>query len=105
MTFFGNNTYSGTSTWSGSLFVPIRTITAAGPVAVSTATDYLIIVNKTAPAPTTINYTCAPGFALLVKDGAGNDATNAITLQPSSGTIDGASSFVMNSSTSRLASL
>lgn len=99
MTFFGNNTYSGTSTWSGSLFVPIRTITAAGPVAVSTATDYLIIVDKTAPAPTTINYTCAPGFALLVKDGAGNDATNAITLQPSSGTIDGASSFVMNSST------
>lgn len=98
-TFSGNNIYAGTSTWAGALLVPIRTVTAAGPVTVSTATDYLIIINKTAPAPTTVTYTCVPGFTVLVKDGAGNDAANAITLQPSSGTIDGASSFVMNSST------
>ncbi len=98
-TFSGDNVYAGTSTWGGSLLVPIRTITAAGPVTVSNATDYLIIVNKSAPAPTTVNYACSPGFTLLVKDGAGNDAANAITLQPASGTIDGASSFVMNGST------
>jgi hypothetical protein len=98
-TFAGNNLYTGTSSWSGSLFVPIRTITASGAVSVSTATDYLIVINKAVPGPTTVNYTCAPGFTLLVKDGAGNDAANAITLQPSSGTIDGALSFVMNGST------
>jgi hypothetical protein len=98
-TFSGNNVYSGTSTWSGSLFVPIRVVTAAGPVTVSSATDYLIVIDKTVPEPTTVDYTCAPGFTLLVKDGAGNDATDAITLTPSSGTIDGAASFVMNAST------
>ena len=98
-TFSGNNVYSGTSTWEGSLSVPIRVVTAAGPVTASPATDYLIVIDKTAPAPTTVSYTCAPGFTLLVKDGAGNDAANAITLIPSSGTIDGGVSFVMNAST------
>jgi hypothetical protein len=98
-TFSGNNVYSGTSTWSGSLLVPIRVVTAAGPATVSAATDYLIVIDKTTPAPTTVNYSCTPGFTLLVKDGAGNDAANAITLAPSSGTIDGAASFVMNAST------
>ncbi len=97
-TFSGNNVYSGTSTWSGSLSVPIRVVTAAGPVTVSPATDYLIVIDKTTPAPTTVSYTCTPGFTLLVKDGAGNDAANAITLTPSSGTIDGSASFVMNAS-------
>jgi hypothetical protein len=98
-TFSGNNVYSGTSTWSGSLFVPVRVVTAAGPVTVSPATDYLIVINKTVPAPTTVNYSCAPGLTLLVKDGAGNDAAEAITLTPSSGTIDGGATFVMNATT------
>jgi hypothetical protein len=98
-TFSGNNVYSGTSTWGGSLFVPIRIVTAAGPVAVSPTTDYLIVVDKTTPAPTSVNYTCAAGFTFLIKDGAGNDSANAITLAPSSGTIDAAASFVMNAST------
>jgi hypothetical protein len=98
-TFSGNNIYSGTSTWGGSLFVPIRTVTAAGPVAVSATTDYLIVIAKVTPAVTTVNYTCTSGFTFLIKDGAGNDATNPITLAPSSGTIDGAASFVMNAST------
>ncbi|MGH7114717.1 MAG: hypothetical protein ACREE9_09505 [Stellaceae bacterium] len=98
-TFSGSNIYSGTSTWRGSLFVPIRVVTAAGLVTASSATDYLIVIDKTAPAPTTVSYTCTPGLTLLVKDGAGNDAATAITLTPSSGTIDGGSSFVMNAST------
>ncbi|MGH7115775.1 MAG: hypothetical protein ACREE9_14960, partial [Stellaceae bacterium] len=85
--------------WEGSLSVPIRVVTAAVPVTVSPATDYLIVIDKTAPAPTTVSFTCTPGFTLLVKDGAGNDAAYAITLTPSSGTIDGAASFVMNAST------
>jgi hypothetical protein len=99
MTFTGNNIYSGTSTWNGALFVPIRVVTAAGPVSLSPTTDYLVVIDKATPAPTTVNYTCAPGFTFLVKDGAGNDASNAITLTPSSGTIDGAATFVMTAST------
>jgi hypothetical protein len=99
LSFTGDNIYSGTSTWNGSLYVPIRVVTAAGPVTVSPTTDYLIVIDKTTPQPTTVNYSCAPGFTLMVKDGAGNDATDAITLTPTSGTIDGAASFVMNAST------
>jgi hypothetical protein len=97
--FTGNNVYSGTSTWAGSLFVPIRVVTAPGPVTVSPATDYMIVIDKATPAPTAVNYTCAPGLTVLVKDGTGSDAANAITLTPSSGTIDGAAIFVMNAST------
>ncbi len=99
MTFSGNNLYSGTSTWTGSLYVPVRVVTAPGPVTVSSTTDYMIVVAKATPAATTVNYTCTPGFSFLVKDGAGNDMANPITLIPSSGTIDGAATFVMNSST------
>lgn len=96
--FSGNNVYSGTSTWTGSLYVPIRVVTAPGTVTVSAATDYMIIIAKTTPAATIVNYTCIPGFTFLIKDGAGNDMTNPITLTPSSGTVDGAPAFVMNAS-------
>jgi hypothetical protein len=99
LTFSGNNRYPGTSTWVGSLYIPIRVITGPGAVTVSTTTDYMIVIAKTAPAATTLNYTCAPGFTFLVKDGSGNDSANPITLVPSSGTIDGATTFVMNIST------
>ncbi len=97
-TFSGNNTYSGTSTWNGALSVPIRTVTTPGPVTISPTSDYLIIINKTVPAATTVSYTCVAGFTFLVKDGTGTDAANPITLQPASGTIDGTASFVMNGS-------
>lgn len=98
VTFSGNNLYSGTSTWTGSLYIPIRVVTAAGSVTVSAATDYMIVIAKTTPAATILNYTCTPGFTFLVKDGAGNDMSNPITLTPSSGAIDGAATFVMNAS-------
>ena len=97
-TFSGNNTYAGTSTWTGSLFVPIRVVTTAGPVTVSPTTDYMIVIDKVTPSTTIVNYSCAPGFSFLIKDGAGNDSTNAITLTPAAGTLDGTASFVMNAS-------
>lgn len=97
-TFSGNNLYSGTSTWGGALFVPVRTVTAAGPVTVSQLTDYLIVIAKTNPAATTVSYSCVPGFTFLIKDGVGNDASDPITLTPASGTIEGAATFVMNAS-------
>jgi hypothetical protein len=96
--FTGNNSFSGTSTWTGSLFEPIRVVTAAGSVTVSSTTDYMIVMNKTSGAATVVNYTCSTGFSFLVKDGKGDDATNNITLTPSAGTIDGASTFVMKTS-------
>jgi hypothetical protein len=98
--FTGNNSFSGTSTWTGSLYEPIRVVIASGAVTVSATTDYMIVVKKTTPAATVVNYTCAPGFTFLVKDGAGNDAADNITLTPSAGTLDGAATFVMNASVS-----
>jgi hypothetical protein len=97
-TLSGNNLYSGTSTWAGSLYIPTRVVTAPGPVTVSSATDYMIVIAKTTPGATSVNYSCTPGFTFLVKDGVGNDMTNPITLAPSSGAIDGAATFVMNAS-------
>jgi hypothetical protein len=99
-TWTGNNNYSGKSTFAGSLFVPTRVVTTSGTITVSTTTDYMIIVNKGTPAATPVDYTCSPGFTFIVKDGAGNDATDHITLTPSSGTIDGAATFIMDGSTS-----
>jgi hypothetical protein len=75
-------------------------VIASGAVTVSATTDYMIVVKKTTPAATVVNYTCAPGFTFLVKDGAGNDAADNITLTPSAGTLDGAATFVMNASVS-----
>ena len=98
--FTGNNSFSGTTTWTGSLFEPIRVVIASGAVTVSATTDYMIVVKKTTPAATVVNYTCAPGFTFLVKDGAGNDAADNITLTPSAGTLDGAATFVMSASVS-----
>jgi hypothetical protein len=92
-------TYSG-STYGASYYVPIRVVTVAGAVTVSSATDYVIIINKNSAAATTVNYTCVPGFTFVVKDGAGNDAVDNITLTPSAGNIDGASTFIMNASIS-----
>jgi hypothetical protein len=88
----------GITTWSGSLLVPVRTVTASGAVTISAATDYLVIINKTTPAATTVNFTCSTGLTFEIKDGAGVDQADPITLTPSSGTIDGAASFVMNAS-------
>ena len=94
----GNNTFSGVTTWTGSIRVPMRTVTAAGAITVSATTDYFICVNKTSGAPTTVNLPASPaaGATYLIKDCKGDAATNNITITPAAGTIDGASTFVMN---------
>jgi hypothetical protein len=98
VTVSGNNTYSGVSTYSGSLVVGVRTITASGAVTVSATTDYLICVNKTSGAATTVNLPATPatGLTFLIKDCKGDAATNNITLTPAAGNIDGSSTYVMN---------
>lgn len=93
-------TVTGTSTFQGSLFIPTRNFTGTGTITVSAATDNLIIVDKGTPAATPVDYTCSPGFTFTIKDGAGNDAADHITLTPSAGTIDGAATFVMSASVS-----
>lgn len=97
-TFSGNNGFSGVTTFTGSLKVPMRVFTAAGSVTVSATTDYFICVNKGTGAATTVNLPATPGTGLtfLVKDCKGDAAINNITLAPSSGLIDGSSTYVIS---------
>jgi hypothetical protein len=77
--------------------VKVRVVTAAGAVTVTTA-DYLICINKTVGAATTVNLPASPtaGDIYIIKDKKGDAATNNITLTPAAGNIDGAGTYVMN---------
>lgn len=94
----GSAIQTGTQTWMGSLAVQIRTV--SGTVTVSAATDYFLAVDTTSSVAT-INLPASPanGLTYLIKDVKGNDATNNITVTPASGTIDGAATYVMKTST------
>lgn len=83
------------------IFTPVRTITAAGTVTML-ATDGVLLVNKPTGSATPITLEASPvtGATHIVKDGKGDAATNPITITPASGTIDGASSFVINTAPS-----
>jgi hypothetical protein len=76
----------------------LRVVTAAGAITAA-VTDHIIEVNKTVGAATTVNMpSCASnaGLQLIIIDGKADAATNNITLTPSAGNINGASTFVMN---------
>lgn len=77
--------------------VPLRVATTT-PITVSATTDYFLCINLSAPAPSTINLPASPaaGLTYLVKDCAGDAATQNITISPNTGLIDGASTFVVN---------
>lgn len=75
-----------------------RVVTAAGAITGAT-TDHIIEVNKTVGAATTVNLPACnanSGLSITVIDGKGDAATNNITLTPSAGNINGATTFVMN---------
>jgi hypothetical protein len=75
-----------------------RVVTAAGAIT-ATTTDHIIEVNKTVGAATTINLPACnsnAGLILVIIDGKGDAATNNITLVPSAGTINGATTFLIN---------
>lgn len=93
-----NNTYSGVSTFSGSIVRGIRTITAAGAVTVSATTDYFLCINKTSGQATTVNLPATPatGLTYVIKDCKADATTNNITITPAAGNIDGAGTLVMN---------
>lgn len=74
----------------------VRVVTAAGAVTVA-KTDYIVVVNKSSGAATTVNLPSSPvtGQKFIIKDGKGDAATNNITITPASGNIDGAATFVI----------
>ena len=75
-----------------------RVVTVAGAVTVVSGSDYIVVVNKTTGASTTLNLpiSFSAGDTYIIKDGKGDAATHKITVTPASGTIDGASTFVMS---------
>jgi len=91
----GNNTYSGTSTFSGSLLVKIRSL-GTSPVTVSATTDYFLCLDPTSNT-ITVNLPATPatGLTYLIKDCTGQASAHNITVTPNSGNIDGAGTFVM----------
>ena len=75
---------------------PVRVVTAAGAVTVS-ATDSIVVVNKTVGAATTVNLPAGvTGRVYTIKDGKGDALVNNITLTPAAGNIDGAGTYPMN---------
>ncbi len=93
-----NNTFTGTNTFQGNLFVPIRTVTGAGAITVSATTDYIICVNKGTGEATTVNLPATPatGSVYIIKDCKGDANTHNITITPAAGNIDGAGTSVMS---------
>lgn len=64
-----------------------------------TMTTTILRINKTSGSATAVTLPASPitdTQLYIVKDQKGDAATNNITLTPSSGQIDGSSSFVMN---------
>lgn len=88
----------GVLTASAAQVNKIRTVTSAGAVTVSATTDYIIEINKSSGAATTVNLPSSPatGLTFIIKDGKFDAATNNITLTPASGNIDNAASYIMN---------
>jgi hypothetical protein len=90
-------TLEGGGGGGGGINVTVRVVTAAGAITVTNA-DYVVVVNKTVGAATTVNLPGSPtmGDCYVIKDSKGDAATNNITLTPAAGTIDGAGTYVMS---------
>lgn len=92
-----NLTVKGNSNLCGALYLKRRIITAAGPVTV-TNSDNIVLLNKTVGASTIVTIP-APGASkarfIVIKDMKGDANINNITITPSSGTIDGFTSWVI----------
>jgi len=95
--FTGNNSHSGVETFTGSLKVATRVISASTDTA-SATTDYFLCVAYTSTGAVTETLPSSPptGLTLLIKDCGGAAATHNITITPAAGTIDGASTYVMS---------
>jgi hypothetical protein len=91
---------SGTVTSTGQILA-LRVVTAAGAMTVS-ATDDVVVVNKTVGAATTVNLPAGvTGRRYTIKDGKGDAAANNITITPAAGNIDGAATLVISTNYGR----
>lgn len=77
----------------------VRVLTSGASTTLVWGADWLLVVNKGTGSATTVNLPANPiqGWRFEVKDGKGDAGTNNITVSPAAGTIDGASSYVINS--------
>lgn len=96
-TFTAAQTFNAQTVFGSGTNQKLRLVTASGAISITTA-DYIIIVKKTTGAATIVDLPGSPtsGDIYIIKDGKGDAHTNNITLVPASGTIDGASTYVMN---------
>lgn len=79
------------------LLTPARVYPAVGGASFVAGVDYAVIVRKSVGSATAFGLPApASGLRFLLKDGKGDAAANPITVTPSSGTIDGAATFVLN---------
>jgi len=100
----GNNTLAGALTTVSGAFltssgrrVATRSQTTGTSGTITTADEVVIINKGTGSAtPLSLNSTTNIGRTVTVKDGKGDAATNNITITPTSGLIDGASTYVIN---------
>jgi hypothetical protein len=81
----------------GSALRAVNVVTASGSVTCG-ASDDVVIVNKGTGEATAVTLPASPavGKQVVVKDGKGDASTNNITVSADSGTIDGASSQVID---------
>jgi hypothetical protein len=81
---------------TGALTVSTRVVSASTDTASATS-DYFLCVTYTSTGAVTETLPSSPpaGLTLLIKDCGGAAATNNITITPSSGNIDGTSTYVM----------
>jgi hypothetical protein len=88
---------NGNAKFRSGMNAAVRVVTAAGAITVTTS-DYIICVNKTTGAATTVNLPASPGVGdiYIIKDCKGDASTNNITVTPASGNIDGSATFVIN---------
>lgn len=91
------STTQATTSSGGSGNLTITTV-SSGSSYNQLSSDQLINVNKASGSATAISLAAgmASGYPLTIRDGKGDAASNNITVTPSSGTINGASSIVIN---------
>lgn len=94
ITSFGRNLLTS----QGQIGRAVRRVTAAGDVTVDADTDDIIVIDKSTPAATAVNFPATPatGLNITVKDGGNNCSTYNITLTPNAENIEGAATYVMN---------
>lgn len=99
-TFSAAQTFSGGTTFSGAINVGSATLSASGTI---TSAQYFVCLKFTVAAQTaTLPASPAAGETHLIKDCSGNDSTVAYTVSAAGSTIptiDGQTTFTMNTST------